>query len=343
MSVVLKKSGITVRRMDFRFNDIPRYWFNGDVLVTHLLNAMSATFPEGERFFVESVRAFRDGITDPLLQKEVSAFIGQEAMHAKEHDTFNRYLEMTGLDMADVERRIKANIDRARREAPPEFQLAMTCALEHFTAILAEQFLSKPELFEHVHPQMRNLLIWHAIEETEHKGVAFDVYRSQVGDEELRIRVMRLVTLYFTVRNAMYTMRLMRSDGKLFSPRAWYRGVKTLWGRNGLFRGMLPSYLEYYERDFHPWQRDTRALVEEWKQKLKLDELMVSAPVISTEPLAEVAVAPAVKKAAAKPAAEKAPAKKVAAKKPAVKKAVAPKAPESIRLDDDSEAMPALH
>lgn len=317
MSAALPKSGITVRRMDFEFADIPRYWFNGDVLVTHLLNAMSATFPEGERFFVESVRAFREGITDPLLQKEVSAFIGQEAMHAKEHDTFNRYLEMTGLDMADVERRIKSNIDRARREAPPEFQLAMTCALEHFTAILAEQFLSKPELFENVDPQMRNLLIWHAIEETEHKGVAFDVFRSQVGDEELRIRVMRLVTFYFTMRNAMYTVRLMKSDGKLFSPSAWYKGIKTLWGKKGLFRGMLPSYLEYYERDFHPWQRDTRALVDEWKAKLKLDELVVAPPTISTESLVQEpakkavkrAAKPAVAKAEADAAQEKAPAK----------------------------------
>ena len=81
MNTMVKKTGITVRRMDFSFSDIPRYWFGGDVLTTHLLNAMSVTFPEGERFFMRAVREFQEGVTDPVLRKQVRGFIGQEAHH----------------------------------------------------------------------------------------------------------------------------------------------------------------------------------------------------------------------------------------------------------------------
>ena len=290
MSASLKKTGITVRRMDFKFHDIPRYWFGGDVLVTHLLNAMSTTFPEGERFFVESVRAFREGITDPELQKEVSAFIGQEAMHAKEHTVLTRYLESQGLNVAAIEANVLRNINRTREIAPPEVRLAITCALEHFTAIMAELILGNPEVAERMDPQMLKLWVWHAIEETEHKGVAFDVFQSQVGDDEMRKRVMRRVTFFFIMRNSYFTGRLLYEDGKLFSPSVWYKGVKTRWGKRGLFRGMLKSYLEYYDAGFHPWQRDSRALVEEWKQKIGLDQL-VTPPKAAVQPVAVEPVA----------------------------------------------------
>lgn len=325
MNSLLKKSGIKVRRMDFSFKDVERYWFNGDVLTTHLLNAMSATFPEGERFFVESVRAFRDQITDPVLQKEVSAFIGQEAMHAKEHNTFNRYLEGLGLDIAAIENNALRNINRTRATMAPEVKLAITCALEHFTAIMAEQMLGHPELMETIEPQMLKLWAWHAIEETEHKGVAFDVFRSQVGDEEMRRRVMRRVTFFFIMRNSYFTGRLLYEDGKLFSPSVWYKGITTLWGRRGLFRGIAASYMEYYDRDFHPWQRDTRMLLEQWKKKLGLDEAApetakpVAVPELVTEaesPIVVDAKPKAVRKPRAKAAAKPAAAKKPAARKP---------------------------
>ena len=49
------------------------------------MTALSALFPEGEQFFVNSTRAVRNDpkLADPALQKEISAFIGQEAMHSK--------------------------------------------------------------------------------------------------------------------------------------------------------------------------------------------------------------------------------------------------------------------
>lgn len=264
-------SSITVRRMDFDFEKVPRYWADNSPFLTHMLNALSATFPVGERFFVESVRHYRDRITTPELKAQVSGFIGQEAMHAKEHDNYNHYARAHGIDLEAIENEIGGRIEFMKKNLAPERQLAITCALEHFTAIMAESFLTNPEMFEHMDPAMVKLWLWHAVEENEHKAVAFDVYQEQVGDYWIRVRAMAITTVMFTVNQARFQTRLLRADGEL-KPVQWLKGMNKLWGRKGWFRQMIPAYFEYYRRDFHPWQSDTRELLEHWKRELKLDE-----------------------------------------------------------------------
>lgn len=267
-------SGITVRRMDFDFKNVPRYWADNSPFLTHMLNALSATFPVGERFFVESVRHYRDRISTPELQQQVSGFIGQEAMHAKEHDSYNHYARAHGIDLAAIENEVGSRIEFMKKNLPPERQLAITCALEHFTAIMAESFLSNPEMFENMDPAMVKLWLWHAVEENEHKAVAFDVYQEQVGDYWIRVRAMAITTVMFTVNQARFQTQLLRADGEL-KPMQWLKGMNRLWGRKGWFRQMIPAYFEYYRRDFHPWQSDTRELLEHWKRELKLDDQAV--------------------------------------------------------------------
>lgn len=264
-------SSITVRRMDFDFEKVPRYWADNSPFLTHMLNALSATFPVGERFFVESVRHYRDRITTPELKAQVSGFIGQEAMHAKEHDSYNHYARAHGIDLEAIENEIGGRIEFMKKNLAPERQLAITCALEHFTAIMAESFLTNPEMFEHMDPAMVKLWLWHAVEENEHKAVAFDVYQEQVGDYWIRVRAMAITTIMFTVNQARFQTRLLRADGEL-KPVQWLKGMNKLWGRKGWFRQMIPAYFEYYRRDFHPWQSDTRELLDHWKRELKLDE-----------------------------------------------------------------------
>jgi predicted metal-dependent hydrolase len=269
------RSDITVRRMDFEFDNLPRYWADGDPFLTHMLNALSATFPEGERMFIESVRAFRDRITDPALQKAVSDFIGQEAMHSREHDAYNSYAEKQGIDIGFIESYMTRRVAFLQGKFPPIRMLALTCALEHFTAILAEQMLASPDFHEKLDPAMRELWLWHAVEENEHKAVAFDVYQAMGGSHALRVRAMLITTYFFITHQIWFQTRLLKADGKLFDLKMWGRGLYTLWGRPGWFRKLIPAYFAYYRRDFHPWQSDTRALLEKWKSELELDKRAV--------------------------------------------------------------------
>lgn len=261
---------ITVRRMDFQFgDDIPTYWFANDAYRTLMMTALSATFPEGERFFVDSVRAFRDRISDPVLQKQVSGFIGQEAHHSKEHSALNELMQRKGLPMQEINDFVKQGLGFMRKRLSPERQLAMTCALEHFTAIMAEQFMENPEFFEQMDPRVQAIWIWHAIEESEHKAVAFDVYQQLVGDYWIRTSQMALNTVEFLFFTNFHLYRLLKAQGLHRDVRLIGKGLYQFWMQPGWFRKLGPAYREYYRRDFHPWQRNNSEKLTFWRQRLE--------------------------------------------------------------------------
>lgn len=254
---------IHVRRMDFEFDDsIPKYWFDNNPHLTMFLTAFSATFPEGEMGFVRSVRAFQSTINSPKLQAEVRAFIGQEAHHGKEHDALNQLMERKGVAAQRISDRIKAGIAWYEKRVSPARFLAHTCAAEHLTAIFAAQVLSHPERLDVVDARVRPLLLWHSVEESEHKAVAFDVYKDQVDNYWIRVGEMALVTLMMSVITLKHTHELLRTDGQAGNFASAKRAISYLYGKQGLLSGILPKYLSYYRPNFHPKDHDTQHLLD---------------------------------------------------------------------------------
>src|SRR5580658_7670351 len=140
---------VQTRRMAMAasFGDVPRHFAaDGDLIGSHLAATLSAVFPDGEDFFVRSVRHFRDQITDPALKRQVAGFIGQEAVHGREHRVFNDRLDELGYPTKKYERFTKAGLRFRERILPPVSNLAATAALEHFTATLAELVLTNEEI-----------------------------------------------------------------------------------------------------------------------------------------------------------------------------------------------------
>jgi predicted metal-dependent hydrolase len=238
----------------------PRYWLGGDGVSTQLFNALSIVFPRGERMFVEAVRDHKDAVSDPALKQAVRDFIGQEVNHGRAHVEFNAWLASLGLPIAELEREIEAHMQRSARLSPAQ-RLAATCALEHFTAILAAALLRHPELLAKMHEDVRPLWLWHAIEELEHKSVAFDVYRASGGTERMRIVLMAIVTVTFLSRVARRHRRLLRAEGLFADRRARLRSALAFFGPGGVLAGALPDYLAYYRPGFHPSQIDDAALL----------------------------------------------------------------------------------
>lgn len=255
------------RRMDFVFDDsIPMDWFGGDPFKTMLLTALSATFPEGERFFVDSVRHYQKSVS-PELAAQVSGFIGQEAHHGREHEAFNQFMQRKGLPMDRIERFVKEGLQFMRRRLSPERQLAMTCALEHFTAILAEMALENPDFFGPMDDRVKALWYWHAIEESEHKAVAFDVFQDQVGSYWIRSSQMALNTIEFLFFTSLHSYSLFKARGIQRDWRMLLKGMNEMVGTNpGWLRKMGKAYWSYYKPSFHPWQRDTNQAMNHWKQ-----------------------------------------------------------------------------
>ena len=259
-----------VRRPQFAFseaNDMPRYWWDNDPAKTLLLAALSASFPPGERFFIDSVRHYQDQITDPELKKAIKGFIGQEAHHSREHELMNGFLQERGVDLARLEREILGFMNLMRKYLSPERQLAHTVAVEHFTALMAEEFLLKYDALEQMDPRIAPIWAWHAIEESEHKAVAFDVYKAIGGSEFTRVTEMMIVSVLFPVFSAVHLVQLMKEDGQLGNMKSWLGAVNYMWGRPGVFRKLLPSYFKFYSPRFHPWDHDARDLVEKAKKK----------------------------------------------------------------------------
>ena len=259
-----------VRRPQFAFseaNDMPRYWWDNDPAKTLLLAALSASFPPGERFFIDSVRHYQDQITDPELKKAIKGFIGQEAHHSREHELMNGFLQERGVDLARLEREILGFMNLMRKYLSPERQLAHTVAVEHFTALMAEEFLLKYDALEEMDPRIAPIWAWHAIEESEHKAVAFDVYKAIGGSEFTRVTEMMVVSVLFPVFSAVHLVQLMKEDGQLGNMKSWLGAVNYMWGRPGVFRKLLPSYFKFYSPRFHPWNHDARGLVEKAKKK----------------------------------------------------------------------------
>ena len=269
---------IPVRRMDFAFpTDLPRYWFKGNSWLTHFMNGMSAVFPDGERFFIETVRNFQDQITDPHLQAQIRAFIGQEANHGKEHEAFNALLaEKHGLPLDRIVATLKRGLGFVRRRLSHKQQLAITIALEHFTAILANQLLEHPEIMVELDSACGDMFLWHAVEETEHKAVAFDVYQTTGGDYWTRVLAMARVTVMFTAHQLYFQLMLLRRDGKLTDYKSALGFLHYMLIDPGLALKIIPDYLAYYRRDFHPWQHDNRALINRYIESYRDKELHVA-------------------------------------------------------------------
>jgi|SRR5690554_540378 len=257
-----------VRSPDFDLpDDLPRYWWDNDPAKTLLLAALSASFPPGEKFFIDTVRHYQSQITDPELKKAIRAFIGQEAHHSKEHKLMNGFLEERGVDLGRLEREVQWFMNWMRKRFTPERQLAHTVAVEHFTALMAEEFLLKYDALEEMDPRIAPVWAWHAIEESEHKAVAFDVYKSVGGSEFIRVTEMMFVSVMFPLFSTVHLVQLMKADGQLGNLKSWAKGLNYMWGKPGVFRKLIPSYLKYYSPNFHPWNNDARDLVEKAKKR----------------------------------------------------------------------------
>ena len=240
-------------------------WLDNNAFLTAVFNGMSITFPAGEKFFIDSVRHFGNDIIDPTLKEHIRGFCGQEGFHRREHQRYNEALCATrGYDLEKLEGKMTKRLAWAQKNLSPLQNLAITVAIEHFTAVLAELLLSSDSVMNKADPAMRDLWRWHAAEEMEHKSVAFDVYRAVGGSESLRIAVMKRASFFIGLELMRALLYILRKDGQLLNVKLWRSGIVGLFGKQGAFSGGLSPYKDFYVQGFHPWQQDTRQLLVDW-------------------------------------------------------------------------------
>lgn len=247
-----------------------RHWNGGDAFRSAFFNALSMSFPNGEQFFIDSVRAGLQALPEAQrapFEAEVRGFIGQEATHRRLHSLYNEQLAQQGLKN-HWEPRSQRRMARLEGK-DVRLHLAVTAAAEHFTAILAEYLLGHDAPLAGADARMTLLWRWHAAEESEHRSTAFDLYRALGGNEEWRLRIFRVVSFNFVCDALRQTLNNLWHDGSWWRPSTWVSGWRFLFGRDGIVRAMRRPWSEYLRADFHPadhggqagtaWLRDNTA------------------------------------------------------------------------------------
>jgi predicted metal-dependent hydrolase len=255
---------LVVRKLLIDLNTpFPARWNGGDAFRSAFFGALSMSFPVGEQYFMDSVRAGLKALPESeqqALGKEVQGFVGQEATHRRIHALFNGHLEKMGFDNALERRAAKRLADNAHRDV--RVHVAATAATEHFTAVFADWMLRHPEALEGAEPRLKTLWLWHSAEESEHCSTAFDIYKALGGSEVWRLRIFRIITVLFLSDIARQTVRNLWHDGSLFYWSTWRSAGKLLFAKDGMLRGNYSLWKAYTSPTFHPRQQDTSLSVQ---------------------------------------------------------------------------------
>ena len=264
------------------FAAVPRDWLASSRSLTTALNLFSFIIPEHERFFIRTVRKYKASANEapprsagavPLEDAEqqalVRAFIQQEAIHYQVHEAFNDTRRAYGMQVDRDLETIRKAFAALERRYSLKLRLGMTAFMEHVTAVSAHIALGPRSLTAFMHPTMRELWEWHALEEIEHKAVAFDLFTRAGGGYFLRV-YSALLTIFADARLFRVLARRARADlaaalargeraGTAVSEeeRAARRRARKL-ARVNLLRGIWAG-AKYFLPGFHPWKVDDSA------------------------------------------------------------------------------------
>lgn len=258
--------------LDFKLDQAPRFWFDGDPFITRMFDALSLTFPIGERYFIQSVRLFRDQITDSDLQTRVADFIKQEAQHGIAHDKMNEIMKKQGMPVDQFIKYLGGHFDYVLKNRSAQYNIAMTAAAEHLTALMADTFFSRKSTLANTDPYVRALFAWHAIEEMEHRDVAFDVMK-QVGEVPESTRKFALAfTTFMMFGFTLYRTNVMlKHDGfnRIDRIKLASKGLPWFFGKKGTLTRMKSQYLDWFKKDFHPSQHAVIRQYQVWVDTLE--------------------------------------------------------------------------
>lgn len=256
-------------RRDYRFNlqsKNSHNWNGAGVHWTQFLNTLSIFFPEGEKFFINSIRHYKDQINDPDLKDAVKFFISQEGSHTREHIAYNKALAGAGMPVTELETLVKKLLSFASKKFPKPLQLAITIALEHITAILADILLRDDSFLKNSDYEYRALWEWHALEEIEHKSVAYDVYCDVIGKGfnayALRVFAFLLANAIFWTMVYRFYYKMVKSSKEHKNFLGWITSFNYQFGNPGGLRKIFPKWLDYLRPSFHPWDDDNSEFLD---------------------------------------------------------------------------------
>jgi predicted metal-dependent hydrolase len=245
---------------------LPKYWLDSSPFKSHLMNGMGITFPIGEKFFIDSIRPYKDTITDSVLQKEIKEFIKQENWHSYAHEQYNKWLAEQSLPVDKIYTDYLALNNWVQKHCSNRIQLAITICFEHITAIMARNALRNRSFYRLMDPHFEEIWRWHNVEEVEHKAVTMDVWKI-VDDNQNTLRwIMICATIVFWYKALKYTIILLHADKQLWRWRNIADAWDILFAKNGIIRAGVKEWSDFFRKNFHPNDHDDTKLLKNYRK-----------------------------------------------------------------------------
>jgi len=250
---------ITVRPGAFEFPaNTPAHWIPDEPEFAQMVNGASFVMPHLEPFLVATLGEALQAIPDPAIRREARDFCLQETQHYRTHRRFNDLLLAQGYDaLAGIEEEMAASYRRLAKR-PLAQRLAYSAGFEAMTLGITEWLVThRTRLFAGADPHAASFILWHMVEETEHKLVAHDVYQALTPGYWRRAAGVLHGSLDVIRWSRRCYVALLRQDGRWRQPRArlrvWRWAARFLIGAGpSLLRAMMPGHDPRHERT-HPW------------------------------------------------------------------------------------------
>lgn len=208
----------------------------------------------GEKFFIDSIKEIINNENNniPAHQAiEAKTFIAQESAHSFIHKKFNKHLDEQGYTnkWEKIAARRVCHLEENYNHID---RLAVTAAAEHITAIFGDWLLANSSIFQNTEQRLKNLWLWHAAEELEHRATAFNILKSVSDDESLRKKWAKLVFIYFLLDFFRQLIINIRANGSILRFKIWRTGLSLLFGKKGLISSNYKKILKYFDSNYSP-------------------------------------------------------------------------------------------
>lgn len=241
---------LVVRRPQFRIDDsVPFQWQPANPAFGLFGNTFTFLAIAFERYIVKATRQAMPLFTDATVAAEADAFMQQEAQHARAHREHANAMIAQYPGLAETLAAANAAYDELFDREDLEFHLAYIANLEAtFTPLFKMVFDHRGPLFAGGDERVGTLLLWHFVEEIEHRSSALVIHHHVTPDRWYRIRKARHV---FEHVAAIYQLIL---DGfERHVPLAHRHIGTSAVGPNGLWLGELSGRFPLFRRrDSHP-------------------------------------------------------------------------------------------
>lgn len=260
---------MTIRRMPFTFVASHKVHWNGEKPeFSQIVNAASFAMPFLEPYLIRAMRKARSEITDPALREQLDQYVSQEGQHYQQHKKYNDSIAAEYSCVDEIEKTLAADY-RSLDKKSLKFKLAYAEGFESMALAIGNMLIADREyLFGKSDSTVASLILWHFVEEIEHKSVAFDVYDYLYGSYFWRVYGFIYATVHIFFRSRQAYRLLLKQDGLWRNWKSRWRLARLLLR---IFKNLTPRLLAVFRPGYHPEQISDPQWVLDWIEMFKVD------------------------------------------------------------------------